>query len=219
MKGFHKVITFKMWNTYNNVRAIADDIIESMNAHISSEDDTVTYSSTIKHSLIWSIGDCFDGTSNKDDEYALWIIRIYKCDGNRGSRLASYYRKDKPESIDTKTQTLNDSSNSFIQNYMQMYRLNSVLKFTMDKYNSMKALSDEKTVSGIKIECRDRIHKLVEYIEFLDHLYPVEMKQRETEVNDVIRHIATCINLFEADEHPEAATDIEGDNNEETIED
>ena len=102
---------------------------------------------------------------------------------------------------------------------MQMYRLNSVLKFAMDKYNSMKALSDEKTVSGIKIECRDRIHKLVEYIEFLDHLYPVEMKQRETEVNDVIRHIATCLNLFEADEHPEAATDIEGDNHEEDIED
>ena len=30
MKGFHKVITFKMWNTYNNARVIADDIIESI---------------------------------------------------------------------------------------------------------------------------------------------------------------------------------------------
>ena len=45
------------------------------------------------------------------------------------------------------------------------------------------------------------------------------MKQKETEVNDVIRHIAACLNLFEADEHSEAATDAEGDNNEETIED
>ena len=227
MKGFHKVITFRMWNTYANVRAIADDIIESMNAHIISEDYAVTYSSTIKHSLLWSIGTVFEAVDDEEDEdeslgdmnkYSLWVIRIYQCDGNRGSRFASYRYKDKPINVDTKQQTANDGGNSFIQNYMEIHRLYSVLKFTMDKYNSMKVLSDERAVLGMRIECRDRIHKLIEYIEFLDKMYPIKMKQKEAEVNHVISHIARYINLIESDEYSETHTDTKGEDHEANLE-
>lgn len=200
MKGFHKVIVFKMWNTYANVRAIADDIIESMNTHIKAE-DAVTYSSTIKESFLCALGNLFDPVDEDEedssctDEYSYWVIRIYRCDGNRGSRLA----RPSHNNVDNVSQKSTKLKGSFTADYMEMYRLNSALKFAIDKYKSMREFSDEQSIELVGMQCTDKMNKLINYIELLDKTYPAEMKQKEVEVNDVLRHIADCLNLLESE--------------------
>ena len=104
MNGFNKILRFKVWGSFKEVRAIADDIIISLvkNSGFKEEEKCClpTYTSTIKEGFLCWLGDIFssdnkveDGTG--EDKYvSQWIIRIYEAKGNIGSRLSVTQNKE-----------------------------------------------------------------------------------------------------------------------------
>lgn len=104
MNGFNKILKFKVWGSFREVRNIADDIIMSLvkNSGLNEEekDYLPTYASSIKEDLLCWLGDIGSGQDktedeNNEEEYVTkWIIRIYEVKGNRGSRLSVTQNKE-----------------------------------------------------------------------------------------------------------------------------
>ena len=64
MKGFEKILKFNVFESYENARKIADDIIVSLvkNSCCETEDDKrflPTYTSTVRETFGSSLLDCF----------------------------------------------------------------------------------------------------------------------------------------------------------------
>ena len=92
MKGFNKVIKFKIEESYENARKIADDIIVSLTKNTSKDGVHIpTFVSTITET---SYGKTIlrDGSKilldSKDKEVSEYIIEIFVALGNRRSKLS-----------------------------------------------------------------------------------------------------------------------------------
>ena len=107
MNGFNKVLKFGVWGTFKNARIIADDIILSLIKNNGfkedkedKEDYLPTYTSSVKEDfLCWlgNIGSDQDDTESENSEEGYvtkWIIRIYKTQGNRGSKISVTQNKE-----------------------------------------------------------------------------------------------------------------------------
>lgn len=83
MFGLKRIIKMKVYSDYKSARKVADDIILSLSRNI---DTNGTFTSTIK----MSFGYVFEGSkAGPYNRYnAKWIIRIFKCEGNRYSILS-----------------------------------------------------------------------------------------------------------------------------------
>lgn len=111
MNGFHKVLKFNVFESYNNARKIADEIIESLvnNTSLKNEEKEYlpTYTSTVRESFLSVLGgsvDCGDKdsdniTKDEDEEIADYVIRIYEVRGNRKSRLSVTQNKQLREIV------------------------------------------------------------------------------------------------------------------------
>lgn len=80
---FNKVVKFSVYESYNNARKIADDIIESLisNTSFKNDENTPTYASSVRRDF-WTF------CAVNDDEISCYVIRIYKIAGNRKSRMS-----------------------------------------------------------------------------------------------------------------------------------
>lgn len=81
MFGLRKVMKFKMYGKYPNVRGITDGIILSLMKYPSDVNIPATYCSSIKMKWFHIInGDRFTKEHNR-----FYVIRIYQCSGNQDS--------------------------------------------------------------------------------------------------------------------------------------
>lgn len=100
MNGFNKVLRFGVWGTFKNARIIADDIILSLiknsGLNENEKDFLPTYTSSIKEDFLCWLGDIgSDRDENAEEEYITkWIIRIYKTQGNKGSKISVTQNKE-----------------------------------------------------------------------------------------------------------------------------
>ena len=104
MKGFDKILKFKISCSYENARKIADDIIVSLmkNTDLKEEEKIYlpTYTSTVRETHLGisllpdeKIEDLFD-YEKRDKMYSEFIIEIFEVTGNRRSRLSVTQNKE-----------------------------------------------------------------------------------------------------------------------------
>ena len=104
MKGFEKILKFNVFESYENARKIADDIIVSLvkNSCCETEDDKrflPTYSSIVRENFCSSFLDCFmeedpEEKVDEDKRIGTYSISIYEVRGNRRSRLSVTQNKE-----------------------------------------------------------------------------------------------------------------------------
>ena len=104
MNGFNKVLKFGVWGTFKNARVIADDIVLSLIKNSGLKEDEKdylpTYTSSIKEDFLCWLGDIGSNSDrieseNAEEEYVTkWIIRIYKTQGNEGSKISVTQNKE-----------------------------------------------------------------------------------------------------------------------------
>ena len=109
MKGFSKILKFKVFESYDDARKIADDIIISLvkNSGCKTEEEKKylpTYVSTVRETYLSSFVDCVfkdkDAEEEDDDKrYAEYRISIYEVRGNRKSKLSVSQNKELRELI------------------------------------------------------------------------------------------------------------------------
>ena len=104
MKGFNKILKFKISCTYKNARKIADDIIVSLvkNTDLKEEEKIhlPTYTSTVRETRFGralladeTIEDLLD-VEKRDKMYSEFVIEIFEVEGNRRSRLSIAQNKE-----------------------------------------------------------------------------------------------------------------------------
>ena len=213
MKGFHKILKLKIWNTYGNARAIADDIITSLMANHDCNPLLTTYASTIRQSLLSTIADIFstDVVSSSDDEtngcdyidesnddVATWVIRIYSCDGNRGSKLSISQNQELFSRLIEKVDST-DSPPTFTDTLMALYRMHSSLRFAADKYRMSKMSSDDE-LARQRLDIKSKADGIICHVENMYAIYPNLVNARETDFNEILRNTIGILNKIERDE-------------------
>lgn len=93
-----------------------------------------------------------------------------------------------------------DKPKSFNNAFIALYRMNSSLKFTYDKYRMSKKLSSDAELVSQRIDIKNKSHDIIHYIEDLYNAYPSFMESKEADVNDVIRNITDIMNRIKFDE-------------------
>lgn len=196
MRGFEKILKMKIWNTYSNARKIADDIIISMIKNHDLYDSDLsympTYISTVQVSNLLSATRI---TSEDDDEYNLWCIRVYQCNGNRKSKLSI---SQNPELMSIVNKI--DKPESFTNALMTTYKMNGLLNTLANKYRRSKNISSDTELTNQRIELKKKINNLIYYVENLYTTYPDQMKSNEAEVNNILKNVADTMNMIELDE-------------------
>ena len=101
MKDIKKILSFTKYDTYNNARRMADDIvIVLMNNDTSSS--PITFTSTVTVNPIYKIGvdlgmflpDRNDFGKDEDDKHKNYVIKVYQVFGNRNSKLSIAQNKE-----------------------------------------------------------------------------------------------------------------------------
>ena len=86
MRGFSKVCKFTVYESYNNARKIADDIVISLMKNTSVKEDEYlpTYISTVKEHF-----SCiFIGVATDENTISYYVIEVYEVLGNEKSKLS-----------------------------------------------------------------------------------------------------------------------------------